>query len=44
MPRPTFITCSQRVDLVRPSIVDRRHAAWNGRRVSVVPKFDVLRV
>lgn len=44
MPLPSFNVRYLRVDLIRPAIVDCRHATWNGLRISVVPKFDVLRV
>ena len=44
MPLSPFTMCHTRVDLIRPAALDCRHVAWNGCRLLVIPKFDVLRV
>ncbi len=44
MPHHLSSAPSRRSILIRPAFVDCRHAAWNGRRIDVISKFDVLRV
>ena len=44
MPRKYHNAYSRCATLIRPVLVDSRHDAWNGRRIDVISKFDVLRV
>ncbi len=44
MPLLTFTTCPSRVSKNLSAVIDCRHVSWDGRRLLVISKYDVLRV